>query len=130
MIQKLKSILLRGFAVACFMIAGAVASAQGASPATNIVTVFWSAPVTSPVPYLFRVYSNTNALAPKPWPVLTNLTSSGQISLTFLTAKAPMTFFYVTSYNATNAAWESDPSNVVSTLWPVQGDFLQIRLGP
>lgn len=110
----------------CFLLAMLTLAARAAGPAaTNSVTLAWTPPIGNPTPYSFRLYANTNAAAPLPWLVVTNLPMT-QSNATFLVTKTMM-FYYMTCVVTTNGIErESDPSNVALDPWPFQGYGLQI----
>ncbi len=125
--MKSKLLLL----AACLVLAGNLeAQTQAAGPATNQVTLVWTAPTNSPVPYVYEVQQSSDVAVPIiVWTVIANNVPSNQTTLT-LNIDRSSKYWRVRSLNATNAAWSSDFSNVASTLWPGQGGNLSVRLGP
>ena len=116
-------------AAICFILAilTLAARAQAAGPATNVVTLMWTAPTNSPVPYMYEIQQsslNTNS-----WLTLIAALPGTATNFTMVADKE-LKFFRIRAINATNSAWASDFSNTASTLWPGQGGNLGIRLGP
>lgn len=103
----------------------ALVSASLFAAATNEVTLVWSNPADNGVPANVRVYSATNMAGP--FLVLTNI--AGTNSQWTIKMEKQATFFFVTRVNATNDAWESDPSNVALAPWPKEPNGLSVRKG-
>src|SRR5678815_2314933 len=104
------------------------ARAQAAGPATNLVTLTWTAPTNNAVPYVFEV-QQANSITVPSWFTIGNNIPSNILFLT-VSVDRDMKWFRVRSVNSTNSIWVSDFSNVASTAWPGQGGNLSIRLGP
>lgn len=113
--------------LALTFIISAVAYCALAAGSPSTVTLGWD-PIVSSIPCTVRLYGSTNAAAPRPWTVLTNVPST-DTNVIIAVSKQPVMFFYATAVNATNSIWESDPSNVAQTLWPNQGGALSIAPG-
>jgi hypothetical protein len=127
--KTLKQVLLFTIAILAFFLPDTISQAQAAGPATNVVTLFWTAaPPTSPaVPFFYEVHQSTN-LALNVWTVIANVPSN---TLQFsLSVDKDMKSFKVRTVNSTNSIWVGDFSNVASTAWPGTGGNLAIRLGP
>lgn len=92
--------------------------------ATNEVTLAWTNSINV-VPTTLRIYSATNAAGP--FNVLTNI--AGTNTQWTIQMEKQATFFFVTAVNATNAVWESDPSNVALAPWPKEPNGLSVRKG-
>ena len=114
----------------CFILAmlTLAAKAQAAGPATNLVTLTWTAPTNNSVPYVYEVQQATSITVPN-WLTLAQNIPSNILFLT-LSVDRDMKWFRIRSVNSTNSIWVSDFSNVASTAWPGQGGNLSIRLGP
>ncbi len=128
----MKSKLLLIASAAAFFAAGYVVNAQSlfAGPATNQVTLAWTAPTNSPVPYVYEVQQSADVAVPIiVWTVIAQNIPSTQTTLS-LNIDRTTKYWRVRSVNQTNASWSSDFSNVASTLWPGQGGNLSVRLGP
>ena len=104
------------------------AKAQAAGPATNVITLTWTAPTNSSVPFVYEVQQATSITIPN-WGTVANNIPATTLFLT-LTVDKDMKWFRVRAVNQTNSIWTSDFSNVASTAWPGQGGSLSIRLGP
>ncbi len=117
--MKLKLILLAAVLAAGF-------SARAAGPATNVVTLVWTAPTNSTVPFVYEVQQSSDLIL---WTVIAPSVPSGTTNMTLQVDK-DLKCWRVRSVNATNSAWASDFSNVASTLWPAAGGNLSIQLGP
>ncbi len=123
----MKRKLLLIISAACFLLAGYVSNAQGAGPATNQVTLFWTALVNPQTPYVFEVQQsnlNTNS-----WVTIANNLPSSTLTLTLLVDKDPARYWRVRALNSTNSAWATDFSNLVSPAWPGLIGTLGIRPG-
>lgn len=123
-------------AAICFILAVLVITARSADtqttagPATNQVTLTWTAPFTNYVPYVYEVQMTTSMNTNnQPWSTIAQNIPSNVTFLT-ITVDKEQKYFRVRSVNSTNASWTSDFSNVAQTLWPGQGGNLAIRLGP
>ncbi len=112
--------------ILCFMLAGCVENSQAAGPATNVVTLVWTAPTNSTVPFVYEVQQSSDLIL---WAVIAPSVPSGTTNMTLQVDK-DLKCWRVRSVNATNSAWASDFSNVASTLWPAAGGNLSIQLGP
>ena len=124
--MKRKSLLFPLIAIT-WIIATITYCANAAGPATNVVTLHWTGPTNSEVPFVYEVHQSllvTNG----PWVVIAANIPSAQTNLT-LNIDRDTKFWKVRCVNATNSAWFSDFSNTASTLWPGQGGNLGIRLG-
>ena len=104
------------------------ARAQAAGPATNVITLTWTAPTNSAVPFVYEVQQATSITIPN-WGTVANNIPATTLFLT-LNVDKDMKWFRVRAVNQTNSIWTSDFSNVASTAWPGQGGNLSIRLGP
>ncbi len=129
-----KTLLLPVIAI-CWIIAtitycaNAQAQALAAGPPTNIVTLSWSPPATSTVPYVYEVHQTTTLATNAVWTVIAaNIPSN--ITFLQLQIDKDVKYWKVRSVNSTNSVWVSDFSNTASTLWPGQGGSLAVRLGP
>jgi len=113
----------------CFILAilTVAAKAQAAGPATNVVTLTWTAPTNSPVPFVYEIQQSS--LNTNNWLTLIASVAGNATNFTMVVDK-DLKFFRIRAVNATNSAWFSDYSNTASTLWPGQGGNLGIRLGP
>ncbi len=123
----MKSKLLLIVSAAAFMAAGYVSHAQAAGPATNNVTLFWTALVNPTAPYVFEVQQsnlNTNS-----WVTIANNLPSTTLALTLQVDKDPARYWRVRAVNATNSLWTTDFSNLVSPGWPGLIGTLGIRPG-
>ena len=118
-------------AAICFILAilTVAAKAQAAGPATNVVTLTWTAPTNSGgVPFVYEVQQTASITVPS-WITVGNNIPSTTLFFT-ISVDRDMKWFRVRSVNQTNSIWVSDFSNVASTAWPGQGGNLSIRLGP
>ena len=115
-------------AAVLFIIVACAYCAKAAGTTTNVVTLAWSPPVSSPVPYVYEMEQSLSLVNPVWTTIAANIPSS-QTNLT-LTVDKDTKFWRICAVNATNTAWKSDFSNVASTLWPSPSDKLSIRLGP
>lgn len=127
--KTLKQILLFAVALSCFFLPDTISKAQAAGPATNVITLTWTAapPTSPPVPFFYEIHQSTN-LALNVWTVIANVAST-TLQYTASVDK-DMKSFKVRTVNSTNSIWVGDFSNVVSTAWPGTGGNLAIRLGP
>lgn len=114
----------------CFILAmlTLAAKAQAAGPATNVVTLTWTAPTNNTVPFVYEMQQTLSLTTPA-WVTIAANIPSNVVFLT-LNVDRDMKFFRMRSVNSTNSAWVSDFSNVASTAWPAPGGNLGIRLGP
>jgi len=112
----------------CWILAVLTLAAKAAGPATNTVTLYWTAPTNSPVPFVYEVHQTLSLTAPVWTVVAANIpsTTTNQV----LNIDRDFKAWKVRCVNATNSAWVSDFSNVASTAWPSAGGNLGIRLGP
>ena len=127
--MRLKQDRWRMIAGLCFLLAMITFAARAVGPATNSITLSWKAGVNS-IPFVHSVHSSTDASAPMPWTVLTNIPST-QTNLTLLVSKTAC-LYYVTCLSITTNAGvvvirESDPTNVALDPWPNQGDSLSVK---
>jgi hypothetical protein len=113
----------------CFILAvlTVAAKAQAAGAVTNVVTLTWTGPTNSSVPYVYEIQQSS--LNTNNWLTLIANVQSSSSNFTMVVDKE-LKFFRIRAVNATNSAWFSDFSNTASTLWPGQGGNLGIRLGP
>ena len=114
----------------CFILAilTLAAKAQAAGPATNVVTLTWTAATNTTIPTVYEVHQTLSLTTPA-WVVIAANIPSTTTNLTLSTDR-DFKAFKVRSVNATNSAWTSDFSNVATTAWPSPGGNLGIRLGP
>ena len=98
---------------------------NAAIPATNVVTLVWTAPVANGVPFLYEMHQSTDLIA---WSVIASNIPPATTNITLNVDKVQK-FWKIRSVCSTNTAWVSDFSNVAQTIWPPQSDLLSIRLG-
>ena len=116
--------------IACvlFFLAGYAARAQAAGPATNVVTLYWTASVPNGVPYVYEIQQSLS-ITNQVWTTIAANVPSSVLSLS-LNVDRDMKYFRMRTVNATNSQWVGDFSNVANTSWPPVGGNFGIRQGP